>query len=428
MTAKIKRVLRCSGCGRMTSESAVKDKLVAHPAKVGVKCASTTPAKGGPVKYRAVVDVGRDPATGKRDQRTVTADTQTELKGMIARLTVAKDDGTLLVPSKMTVRELLAKWLDRMKGRIEEGTYAKYDTLTRRIAERIGALPVKELTSAHVEDFRDYMLTQGRVHGKQSTGLGIGSVDEMLTVLRRSLGYAIELKVVSLNVAKGEFTSIPSTVRKQHAEDNPKEEPWDETEVKAFLRGIRDDRLFACFLLSLMGLRPAEVCGLKWEAIDFENGILSIHNTRTMVRSTRVVEKRTKTDAGKRRLLIPLPVLAALTALRAVQEAEKATAEEAYTDGGYVAANALGEAMNTQQYRRLAYRLMKKTGLRRVRLYSARSATLTLLANAGVPDQVLADWAGHTSAATTRKHYVRKNPQTLGAAREVLDKVLSLDL
>lgn len=427
MTTKIKRVLKCSGCGRMTTESATKEKLVVHNAKAAKKCESTQPVKGGPVRYRAVVDAGRDPGTGKRIQKTVTADTQKELKSEIARLTVAKDDGTAVVPSKMTVGELLEKWLSRMKGRIEEGTHAKYETMTGRLTGQLGALPVKELTSTHVEEFRDFMLTQGRVHGQQSLGLSVGFVDEMLTVLRRSLNYAMELKVVSMNAAKGEFTSIASTVRKQYEEENVKEEPWDETEVKTFLRGIRDDRLFACFLLSLMGLRPAEVCGLKWDAVDFENGILSVHNTRTMVRSTRVLEKRTKTDAGKRRLLIPLPVLAALAALRAVQEAEKVTAGSGYADDGYVATNGLGAALNTQQYRRYAYRLMRLTGLRKVRLYSARSATLTLLANAGVPDQVLADWAGHTSAATTRKHYVRKNPQTLGAAREVLDKVLSLE-
>ncbi|KUN42271.1 hypothetical protein AQJ27_37170 [Streptomyces olivochromogenes] len=383
--------------------------------------------KGGPVRYRTVVDAGRDPATGKRIQKTITADTQKDLKSEVARLTVAKDDGTAVVPSKMTVEGLLTKWLDRMKGRVEEGTYAKYETMTGRLTGRLGALLVKELTSTHVEDFRDYMLTEGRVHGRQGPGLSVGFVDEMLTVLRRSLNYAMELKIVSMNVAKGEFTSIASTVRKQYEEDHESEEPWDEKEVKAFLRGIRNERLFASFLLSLMGLRPAEVCGLKWDAVDFENGILSVHSTRTMVRSTKVLEKRTKTDAGKRRLLIPLPVLAALAALRAVQEAEKVTAGSAYADKGYVTATGLGEPLNTQQYRRLAYRLMKSTGLRQVRLYSARSATLTLLANAGVPDQVLADWAGHTSAATTRKHYVKKNPQTLGAAREVLDKVLSLE-
>lgn len=427
MADNIKRVLKCSACNRMTTESAVKGTLVSHNAKAGKKCASTTPVKGGPVKYRTVVDMGKDPATGKRIQRTVTADTQKELKSEIARLTVAKDDGTATVPSKMTVRELLAVWLGRMNGRVEEATYAKYETWTGRLAERLGALPVKELTPTHVEEWRDFMLTQGRTHGQQSAGLSVTSVDEMLSILRRVLYYAMELKVISSNPAKGEFTSISPTFRKQYEEENPKEEPWSEVEVKTFLRGIRDEPLFACFLMSLMGLRPAEVVGLKWDAVDFEAGVLSIHNTRTMVRSARVIEKRTKTDAGKRQLLIPLPVLEALAALKTVQEAEKVTAGEAYSDGGYVAANGLGEPLNTQQYRRLAYRLMKRTGLRRVRLYSARSATLTLLANAGVPDQVLADWAGHTSAATTRKHYVRKDPQTLQAAREVLDRVLSLD-
>lgn len=412
----------------MTTESSVKDTLVKHTAKAKVKCPSTTPVKGGPVKYRTVVDVGRDPGTGKRDQRTITADTQTKLKSKAANLIVAKDEGTITVSSKMTVKELITRWLDRMKGRVEEGTYAKYETMGGRIAERLGALPVKELTATHVEDFRDYMLTQGRIHGQQSAGLSVGFVDEMLTVMRRSLNYAKELRVVTDNVAKGEFTSIPSTVRKQYEEENEKVEPWNEEEVRMFLRGIRDDRLFACYLMSLMGMRPAEVVGLKWDAIDFEAGVLSIHNTRTMVRSAKVVEKRTKTDAGKRQLLIPLPVLVALAALRAVQEAESITAGEAYSDAGYVAVNALGVPLNTQQYRRYAYRLMKKTGLRKIRLYLARTATLTLLANAGVPDQVLADWAGHTSAATTRKFYVKKNPKTLGAAREVLDKLLAVEV
>ncbi|MGW3421278.1 tyrosine-type recombinase/integrase [Streptomyces phaeochromogenes] len=346
---------------------------------------------------------------------------------MAAKLTVAKDDGTLTVSTKMTVKELLEKWLGRMAGRVGEGSYAKLETMTGRLSGQLGALPVKQLTSAHVEEFRDYMLTRGRIHGQQSAGLSVTFVDEMLTVLRRSLNYAMELKIVSMNVAKGEFTSIASTVREQYAEDHPKEKTWNEVEVKTFLRGIRLVRLFACFLLSLMGMRPAEVCGLKWSAIDFETGVLSIRNTRTMVRSARVIEKRAKTEAGKRQLLIPLPVLAALAALRAVQEAEKIMAGDAYTDGDYVCVDELGIPLNTQQYRRLAYRLMKMTKLRRIKLYSARRATLTLLANAGVPDQVLADWAGHTSATTTRKFYVEKNPETLQPAVEVLDRLLATE-
>ncbi|MFH8750569.1 integrase [Streptomyces rimosus] len=43
-----------------------------------------------------------------------------------------------------------------------------------------------------------------------------------------------------------------------------------------------------------------------------------------------------------------------------------------------------------KQLRRRAYRLMELLGLRRVRLYEARSSCFTFLANNGVPDRILA--------------------------------------
>lgn len=46
---------------------------------------------------------------------------------------------------------------------------------------------------------------------------------------------------------------------------------------------------------------------------------------------------------------------------------------------------------------------MELLRLRRVRLYDARAACLTFLANYGVPDHILARWAGHTNVATTER-------------------------
>ncbi|MFH9569361.1 tyrosine-type recombinase/integrase [Streptomyces sp. NPDC017454] len=50
---------------------------------------------------------------------------------------------------------------------------------------------------------------------------------------------------------------------------------------------------------------------------------------------------------------------------------------------------------------------MDANGLRRVRLYDARASCLTYLANNGVPDHLLAKWAGHTDVKTTKKWYVK---------------------
>ncbi|WP_326553884.1 hypothetical protein [Micromonospora sp. NBC_01813] len=51
-----------------------------------------------------------------------------------------------------------------------------------------------------------------------------------------------------------------------------------------FLTGITDERLYAVCLLSLMGLRPAEVRGLRWSDVDLEAGTIAAgDNTRTLV-------------------------------------------------------------------------------------------------------------------------------------------------
>ncbi|MFC5802902.1 tyrosine-type recombinase/integrase [Streptomyces formicae] len=136
--------------------------------------------------------------------------------------------------------------------------------------------------------------------------------------------------------------------------------------------GARDDRLFAPLLLGLMGLRPAEVAGLRWGDIDFTAGTLDVANTRTMIGNARVLEKDTKSEAGERTLPLPEPVRLALLGFQVLQEAERAAMGSYYVASGYTFVDQLGEVMSTRQLREHAYSLMAKVGLRKVRLYDAR--------------------------------------------------------
>jgi integrase len=120
-----------------------------------------------------------------------------------------------------------------------------------------------------------------------------------------------------------------------------------------------------------MGLRPAEVCGLRWEDVDFENATIVIADTRRFVTG------------------------------------------EAYTVSGYALVHEAGDAFTIKQLRRRAYRLMEPLGLRRVRLYDARSSCLTFLADNGVPDHILTRWAGHTNIQTTKRWYVKPDLEDL---------------
>ncbi len=147
-----------------------------------------------------------------------------------------------------------------------------------------------------------------------------------------------------------------------------------------------------------------------------ENATIIIANTRTMMGNRYVVEKDTKSLAGERELPLPNLVLGALRALRSLQVQERRSLGEAYTVSGYVVVHESGEAFTVKQLRRLAYRLMELLGLRRVRLYNARASCFTYLANRGVPDHILARWAGHTNVKTTKRWYVKPDVEDLRGA------------
>jgi integrase len=78
----------------------------------------------------------------------------------------------------------------------------------------------------------------------------------------------------------------------------------------------------------------------------------------------------------------------------------------------------LGGALNGRQLRTRAHKTMDANGLRGVRLYDARASCLTYLADDGVPDHLLAMWAGHTNVKTTEKWYVKPDVADLLPAAE----------
>ncbi|MBQ0906368.1 tyrosine-type recombinase/integrase [Micromonospora sp. U21] len=156
-----------------------------------------------------------------------------------------------------------------------------------------------------------------------------------------------------------------------------------------------------------MGLRPTEVRGLRWSDVDFEAGTIAAgDNTRTLV-DGEIEEMEAKSAAGKGGLPMPATVTKALKAFHTLQKKERLKAGNAYVDSGYVLVNELGQPQRTDWLRRRVYELMTKVEVRKVRPYDSRHACLAYLAGAGVPDVVLAAWAGHADGGTLAKRGVR---------------------
>lgn len=379
---------------------------------------------GGKVRYRFVVDIGRDPATRKRRQLTQTFDKKREAEAELARIRHETARGTYVPPSRLTLGEFLDEWLASATRDVERATAANYRDAALPVRERLGGRALQSLTEADIEALVDWMLTKGRKRGgRPGTGLSARSVRLTLGRLRAALNVAVRRQLVVRNVAL--FVTIPRAAAKAALAASAERLPWTEEEVRKFLSAIVGERLYAVLLLSLMGLRPAEVCGLRWSDVDLDAGMLAAgDNTRTLV-DGQVEEKTAKSEAGKRALPLPSVVLAALRAFRKRQAAERLAAGPAYTASGYVLVDELGAPLRTDWLRRQAHRLMEQVGVRKVRLYDARHACLTYLGGVGVPDVVLAKWAGHADGGTLAKRvYIHPDASHLRLAAAHLDELL----
>jgi len=324
------------------------------------------------------------------------------------------------VPSRITVEQYLNEWLRSAVRGKSPNTESAYRHGIQPARAQLGAIPLQKLTTAHVEDLVDWMLTDGRRRGgKPGTPLSPRSAQITLGKLKTALDAAVHRRLVAFNVAAP--VKCPAQVKARRA-------PWSPDEVRTFLRHVAGDRLYAPMLLGLIGMRPEEVCGLRWvEDVDLDEETLTIANVRTLTwteRGGQVVEKEPKTDAGIRTLPLPGPVTESLGKLKALQAAERLAAGEAYEPSGYVLVDELGQPYKTDQLRRAAYRLMKAAGVRRVRLYDARHACLTYLSVSGVPGPIVSAWAGHADLSMAARVYVHPSPKDLEQGRDALNALL----
>lgn len=374
---------------------------------------------GERTRYRFVVDIGADPVTGKRRQRTETHDRRKDAQASLAKILHEVNRRTFAVPVDTKTGEYLREWLRSATRGKEAATIRNYEDALRPVIDRYGAKPLQKLTTADVEDLVDHMLTAGRKRGgKVGSGLSPRTVQLTLSRLRSALGDAVNRHLLEWNAAAP--VKCPAQVRTQR-------QPWTEHEVRVFLGSLTGQRLHAVMLLSLLGLRPAEVCGLRWPDVDLDAATLTVATTRTLVATddgTVVVEKAPKSASGRRSLPLPTQVTAALRTFRALQAREKLAAGPAYTDSGRVLVDELGAPQRTDWLRRQTYKAMAAAKVRKVRPYDARHACLTYLAVNGVPAAIVSAWAGHSDLSMAQRVYVHPSAKDLEQGRDALAVLL----
>ena len=194
------------------------------------------------------------------------------------------------------VGKVYREWLNAVVNRVKESTLANYrNKFEKHILPEFGDIPCADLTAGRINAF---------INKKLADGLSASYVRDIFTIFKTMLKYAQEEYGFKLSLKN---VVLPKAERKQV-------EKICDTEQKKLVSYLKANMSLTAFgiLLSLfMGLRIGELCGLKWEDVDFQNKILHIRRTVQRIssangnRKTKIVISAPKSATSFREIAIP---------------------------------------------------------------------------------------------------------------------------
>lgn len=231
-----------------------------------------------------------------------------------------------------------------------------------------------------------------------------------------------KLKPKSLNMALGVIKAVCNwAVRRQLLSSNPampiqdvplgqqKFDFWTVEEIEEFLKHSMDSHGHLAFMLALnTGMRKGEIAALKWDMVDLEKNTIRV--TRTWCQTTKQVKDATK---GKK----PRTVLIG-DSLRALIVERKLSCQD---DDPWVVAGIEGIGpVNYGTLGHLFARLVKKSGLRKIRFHDLRHSFASHFVMNGGDLYALRDLLGHSSIKMTER-YAHLSPDHLQRSRGVVE-------
>jgi integrase len=377
------------------------------PRRHGRKTGSIQPR--GKDKWLIRWFVGRNAAGKRKYTSKMIHGTFKQAQIALGKQTAAHDDGVALVPTKQTLATYLHGWLRDTKAvEVAPATLVSYtNRLNPDIIDRIGHLKLTAVTPQGIQKVYAAL---------RKDGLSPRTVQYTHTILKDALKTAVAHRLLPFNPC--DSVSVP---RKRHTEL----QIWTPEQVNHFLEvteGTRD-HTFWCLALST-GMRPGEICGLKWS--DLEKDRLVVRRAITMGKKKgdwRVVSP--KTDRGQRSIPLTERALEALREHKKEQRKEIMKGGPKYDRQDWIFANRYGHHEIQTNIRVRFATAVRKADLPSIRLYDCRHTHATLLLQAGVNPKVVSERLGHASIVMTLDTYSHVLPTMQESAVKRLELLMA---
>lgn len=365
--------------------------------------------------YTVVVDLGRDPVSGKRRQHSKSIrGPKSRAESYLRNVLNGLDENVEPRSGTVTLAEYLRVWLDTVVAVRYRDTSAVTARRNVRlyINPYLGQCQLRHLSADRVQAWVAKLKKQG---GSGGTPLSGAAVHRIFNDLHSALQNAVDKK---------KLRSHPMSGVKPPEAAAPNIQAWRRDEAKALVDAAATHRNGAIVRLALdTGMRRSELLGLRWSDVDISEGATAtIMVQQTAHRADgRWVYGPPKTDRSRRTIPIGQRAASAVSAWKS----ELAT-RHAGKLPELVFPGPTGAPLSYSVLRKTLSALRQAAGVPAYSFHALRHTHATLLLLAGVHAQIVCDRLGHHSVAFTLRTYVHFLPSMQLEAAFVIDEVLEI--
>ncbi len=307
----------------------------------------------------------------------------------------------------VTYQSILTSWLETQRINIKESTYAKYyQIIYTHIIPDMGTINAERITAKLIERYISQLMESGRIDKKG--GLSSKTTSDILTIIKSSIEYAkYNDYPIQCNLNKICVRQSKKEIRVLSLEEQQR--------LTIVLMQDTDLIKFGVLLSLYTGIRVGEVCALKWDNLNTENGILSIKETMQRIKDTsnhstvktKIVITEPKSKCSVRE--IPLPPFI-LTIAKRFQ----------YSNNAFILTGEKNKYIEPRTMQNRFKLLIQESQIYDANYHSLRHTFATRCVELGFEIKTLSEILGHSNVNITLNRYVHSS---LGLKKENMAKV-----
>lgn len=346
--------------------------------------------------YYVYMDYGQD-ETGKRSRKYKTFPTLSAARRGLRDYHVERDANRHIVPKSLTLYDWLRYWMNEVivPNRAKTTLYGYWKIIENHLDPALGDVPLQKLTPLDLQSYYTMLI--------RDKHLSPNTVRRHHDLLSASLHMAVRQDVIPR--CPTERVEPPRVIPPEICYYTPDELK----DLYALVEGTWLEVIVK--LAGCLGLRREEICGLRWDSVDFTLRKIHICQARTAA-GAMIVEKETKTRSSARALYMTDELYRMLKRERAKQRQNRLALGPKWNECGLVAVDRKGNPYSPNAISLAFTRFIRKHNLPSLTLHGLRHTFATVASAQGAPLFDIGRALGHSTPSTTGRIYTHLLDQT----------------